>query len=123
MTIPNPKPMPKPKPNIDPNEPDNTQNKNRNTNYHDTQINIDEDPTIDVNLPNKLDDSTFVKFIVENPIPNPNLNSNLNNNDNNNQVMKLNSNAMRKITINPKTFEKKNILFNEREGIEELYLH
>jgi len=83
----------------------------------------DEDIAYSQTLPPSLDDATFVTLITDNPnpsdSPSDNNNNNTNNNtNNNNPVMKLNSNAMSKMTIKPKSFGNKNILFNEKDGIE-----
>ena len=61
----------------------------------------------------------FIRITIENKNSNmENINPQKQEQNSNIQTMKLNSNAINKMTINPKSFGKKNILFNERDGIE-----
>ena len=67
----------------------------------------------------KFDTSTCIRIITNNsPNPNPNPNPNQDSQNQDMPVMKLNSNAINKMTVNPKAFGNNNVLFNERDGIE-----
>ena len=67
----------------------------------------------------KFDTSTWIRIITNNnPNPNPNPNTNQDNQNQDMPVMKLNSNAINKMTVNPKAFGNNNVLFNEKDGIE-----
>ena len=65
----------------------------------------------------KFDTSSFVKIITDIK-QNPELNPNHGNQNENIPIMKLNSNAINKMTINPKAFGNNKLLFNEKDGIE-----
>ena len=73
----------------------------------------------------EFDELTYVKIVTSDNNNNKNdnnndnnVNNNSNNNDNNIQTMKLNSQAMNKMSIKPLSFGKNNMLFNEKDGIE-----
>ena len=64
----------------------------------------------------KFDTSTCIRIITNNnPNPNPNPNTNQDNQNQDMPVMKLNSNAINKMTVNPKAFGNNNVLFNEKD--------
>ena len=108
--------------------------KNDNTiTFKETQsnnFNIDTNNSNDFNAfsqeqQQQFDELTCVKIVTDSPSnsgqnnnsENNNNNENNNNKNDNIQVMKLNSNAMSKMNIKPKTFGNTNMLFNEQDGI------
>ena len=116
-------------PNKDDNNINNTPpliNKNPSTGLKTIKIeqindNITQDKDSEFNAfakdQEKFDTSTCIR-IITNTNSNPDPKQSPNNQNQDMPVMKLNSNAISKMTINPKAFGNNNVLFNEKDGIE-----